>query len=1141
MEILSPAENPDGPAGGNAAREAGGGFAQAAAGNDVIRKPGSQAEYRGLYLGLDIGSTSTKAVLIDRGKRLVKGFYTRTGGRPVDAVLLLVRFIQDYLNQSPYILAGAATTGSGRKMIKTLFGADLEINEITAHAMAAVALYPQVDTIIEIGGQDSKFTLLRDGRVYYSHMNYVCAAGTGSFIEEQARLLHLDLGDFSAAALGSQAPHTSDRCTVYMERDLAELRGRGFSRRALAAAVLFSVRDNYLAKVVNKSAIGEHIVFQGATARNKALVAAFEQIVEKPIHVSPYCHLTGALGAALYCAKKNIQKSGFVFEQDEILIQDETCSLCSNRCLLKVARVGGNISAWGMKCGREYADRKPRSAAPDNTPGTRFHAALSGDIRPSAQDLQGGRPALHPQNSRPAIMILDALYNLEYNHLWRDVLCGLGFEVEIIRSSAASIALGRELVNSDFCAPIVVAHGLLKQALERGSGPIFLPALIREREEPAKTEPTFREKTGDCYFCYYSQYLPTVLSNLTSVRIGNRFVSPLLGLGPGRERDTAVRIFTALRQAFPDFPGLSADRVEEEFHRAYETFTANRRRLARGFLGGSPSGPNEFTVILLGRPYVLFDQALNLALPVKFAEYGALVYSMYEIDPPIPLQGHARKYYEAMHWNYGRRILRCAEYSAQRENTFVVFLSCFRCSPDSFLLSYVKDIMTHYRKPFLLLQLDEHILDTGYTTRIEAAMETFRNYRRERARKRKTGADGAAVAENRHAGVDVAGAVFEPGDNVLIPYINNLISGFWADCFENAGFSARVLESSKRDLLTGYRYANGGECMPAVAIVGGAIEAVERLGLEPGRTCLYIPTVCMACNFPQFPVLADMAFTAAGLHGLKVARINSMNQGEYLPGNLPMKIFEAGVLGSLLYKLYFRVAPYETRKGSTGRALERSQELLGRAFRQGNDVRAAFKETCELFHGIERNEKDGRKTRIGILGDFYVKYNEAVNQNLQELIQSHDAELIIPSFSELTFHFFDADAEIDPNEGRHLKILRLFEQRYEKMAGVLLEGQAEPNWRECVQLMREYGLLHYLPGETSITCARALYSIKHRCVDGIVHVNPMFCCPGVVSSSIFRKIQQDFGIPVVDLFYDGTGRPNHMLIPHLHYLKRRNT
>lgn len=270
----------------------------------------------------------------------------------MSAVRLLINCIKKDLSGKTFTLAAAATTGSGRKMIKELFRADLEINEITAHAKAAVLLYPEVDTIIEIGCQDSKFTLLKDGEVYYSHMNYVCAAGTGSFIEEQAKLLAVDLDDFSDLALGALAPYTSDRCTVYMERDLGELKSRGFKRQALTAAVLFSVRDNYLAKVVSRSPLGNHIVFQGATARNQALVAAFEQYVKKAIHVSPYCHLTGALGAALLCAEKKLTSSNFLLKAAEFEIHEEMCTLCANNCLLTVAEADGRTAAWGMKCGR---------------------------------------------------------------------------------------------------------------------------------------------------------------------------------------------------------------------------------------------------------------------------------------------------------------------------------------------------------------------------------------------------------------------------------------------------------------------------------------------------------------------------------------------------------------------------------------------------------------------------------------------------------------------------------------------------------------------------------------------------------------------------------------------------------------------
>ncbi|TFG62532.1 MAG: CoA activase, partial [Spirochaetales bacterium] len=189
--------------------------------------------------------------------------------------------------------------------------------------------------------------------------NYVCAAGTGSFIEEQAKRLGVGLSQFSDMAMGAKAPFTSDRCTVYMERDLSELLGEGWSREALAASVLNSVRDNYMAKVVNKSPLGDYIVFQGATARNRALVAAFEQLLGRPIHVSPWCHLTGALGAALLCLEAAAEKSAaeqqegtaFSMGGDSLKTAEEVCDRCVNRCLLTVVSRGETITGWGMKCG----------------------------------------------------------------------------------------------------------------------------------------------------------------------------------------------------------------------------------------------------------------------------------------------------------------------------------------------------------------------------------------------------------------------------------------------------------------------------------------------------------------------------------------------------------------------------------------------------------------------------------------------------------------------------------------------------------------------------------------------------------------------------------------------------------------------
>jgi predicted nucleotide-binding protein (sugar kinase/HSP70/actin superfamily) len=347
-----------------------------------------------------------------------------------------------------------------------------------------------------------------------------------------------------------------------------------------------------------------------------------------------------------------------------------------------------------------------------------------------------------------------------------------------------------------------------------------------------------------------------------------------------------------------------------------------------------------------------------------------------------------------------------------------------------------------------------------------------------------------------------------------------------------------VLDTGPASLSAGYAYVHGGECLPVAAIVGGMVEKMKALRLDPQRTALYLPTLCMACNFPQFPIIARNAAREAGYAGLKVPLVNSMAQGDHLPGSLPVKLFEAGVAASLTYKLYFRRKPYETEADASDRALGESESLLAAAFRANADIRAAFQSVVELFRAVPVDASLPRRPRIALLGDFYVKYNETVNQRIHDVIMVAGGELVIPSFTEMTFHFFDVDARVRPEEERRLRVLRMFESRFEKLAADIIGEEAEPDWKECVAGLEAYGPGHYLPGETALNTARALYCLKRRSVEAIVHINPMFCCPGVVSASLFKKISADFNTPIVDIFYDGTGDPNRVLVPHLHYLCR---
>jgi predicted CoA-substrate-specific enzyme activase len=1105
-----------------------------------------KAPRSGVFIGIDVGSTSTKAAIINPQKEFVGGFYTATGGEPVAAVKKLIWQINDAFGENGLDILGVATTGSGRMIVKELFNADMAINEITTHAEAALFINPEVDTIIEIGGQDSKFTRIRDGDVYYSTMNYVCAAGTGSFIEEQAKRLGVSLGEFSDMAFDARAPFTSDRCTVYMERDLSALLGEGWSKKALAAAVLNSVRDNYLAKVVSRTPLGDYIVFQGATGRNTALIAAFEQSLQKRIHVSPLCHLTGAFGAALLCLGKKGKArsiSPFIWEISELNASEEICRLCSNNCLLTVVERNGVKSGWGMKCGRDYNDRQARKPEPSE-PEKRFEKFAARlissslpvqklpvqrptDAKPTVKRQMVRKPSVEKQTvNKPmefTIGIPRALYNLGYAPLWHNFLSSLGFRVHLTDPSRHALASGKALINSDFCAPMVLAHGYINQLLDDKTDYIFYPSVANEEDPEPDNESLYRKKTSDAYYCYYSQYLPTIVNKLTSMDVEQKLIAPQISFNRMNMDAVAADIHRAIEDKIPIELDLSG--TKKAFLESYRAFLRARREYEKIY--DQTVTPSEKPkIVLLGRPYVVFDPVLNQEIPRKLEDMGAALFWQEELPIGDYRPDYGRKFYERMHWHYGKQILKAVEFCARSDDLFAVYLTCFRCSPDSFLISYIKDIMTYYEKPFLILQLDEHSSGVGYRTRIEAGLESFRNFLKKR--KKQT---APILSEARNDSL-------EKGDTVLIPSLDHLTGRFWEAAFRQSGYGAQLLEADERALNTGYLYTNGGECMPLVSIIGGVIEKIGAGNINPEKAFFYMPTLCMACNLPHFPILADLAFRNAGIKGLKIGLINMMSPGEALPPRLAYRIVEANIIGGILYKIYHRIAPYERHPGMTWSMLCDAREKIAHAILQSQDLRCVLSEIVSGFRQIPINENEGRKPRIGLLGDLYVKYNDVVNQRINEVVRELGGELVVTSLTEYPFHFYDADIRLHGDDPRHFRLLKSIEHRYERIAGDLIGNQVEPDFTECVRLMEEYRITHYIVGETSINIGRALYFIKHGLVDAILHINPIFCCPGVVTTSIYRKMQEDFQIPIIDIFYDGTGNPNRILVPHLHYLKQ---
>ncbi|HQI82432.1 MAG TPA: acyl-CoA dehydratase activase, partial [Deltaproteobacteria bacterium] len=560
----------------------------------------STATVHDVYLGIDIGSTSTKAVFVDMGGRVLAGFYTRTAGRPIDAVRALFECMDRMAADRAvrFAVKGAGTTGSGRKLVGRLIGADLVLDEITAHARAACELNADVDTIIEIGGQDSKFTTLKDSLVTFSAMNAVCAAGTGSFIEELSAKLSCPLSECSSRAEGKRAPMASDRCTVFMERDLNHYLSEGYAEGEVLAAALHAVCENYLTKVAVESAIGDVVFFQGATAKNRALVAAFEQRLNRPILVSRFCHLTGALGTALTLADEHrgaTRFRGLDLYTKDIPVRSEVCGLCANHCKLTVADVGGEQVAYGFLCGRDY---DTKTFVNNNRSGF--------DLFKTRRKVFSRQ---RPKEYRfPFVVGLPlALYLREDAGFWQCFFDELGIATVTAEPHKEDVRQGRRLAGADFCAPVHALFGQVGELLAKADY-VFAPVYL-EDSPPARG---VRRQ-----YCYYTQFSVS-LAKAHAGRDEGRILMPLVNYLYSTIQ-TKVRLYRALRP-------LTGGQVSlMDVARAFEKAQAFRQQCRQGLQEAyrrERPGEGDISVVLLGRPYTVLSRSMNNGIVDIFASLG---------------------------------------------------------------------------------------------------------------------------------------------------------------------------------------------------------------------------------------------------------------------------------------------------------------------------------------------------------------------------------------------------------------------------------------------------------------------------------------------------------------------------------------
>jgi predicted CoA-substrate-specific enzyme activase len=1097
------------------------------AGRFSARHPVETEVYRALpagamavRMGIDVGSTSTKAMLVDGSGEPVAGFYTRTLGSPVTAVQALAEAIAEVCRRrgTGFEFLGVATTGSGRKLVGAILHADLIVDEISAHARAACRLDPFVDTIIEIGGQDAKFTTLRNGMVTFSHMNTVCAAGTGSFLEEQAARLGCTLSEYESLVRGARAPLSSDRCAVFMERDINTFLSQGYSREEILAAALFSVRENYLSKVARGASIGSRIAFQGATARNAALVEAFRAGLGKDIMVSRYCHLTGAWGAALLLAERDGAPTTFVglaSLEEEIAIRAEQCELCANHCRLRIAAVGGETVAYGFLCGRDYHDSRYVDR-------NRSGFDLLKERRKAFQAMTAA-PAREPARTsarQPTIGLPAALALYGHLPLWRRFFSLLEVPVVDSQDFEASVSLGRKVQGAEFCAPIASLHGHVAHLAEKADW-IFLPTFLEE--------PVQGGKPGRVH-CYYTQF-SSALAAGAQAALMDRCLMPLVTLEG--ERPGSVReLLSALHRA--GFSRLSSGRVSralatacrehaEAVHRLQERF---REETARSV------GPH---IVFLGRTYNVFPPEMGKGIPAIFSSLGVKAFFQDMVPYKAADVQRIRPLLDSVHWLNAARTLEAACVIADTPGLYPVYVTSFKCSPDSIALEYFRRILDERGKPYLVLQLDDHDSTLGYETRIEAAVQSFRNH----------------AAREREGKRDAAPAVHLPflprparridGKTLLLPHWDPLVNPLLAANLRREGIDARLLEENPAVIRKGMRM-NTGQCLPLSIIAQETADYVRSRGLDPSRTELWMLTLTWSCNLGMFIPFLQALLEAEGGGMEKVAVYAGDVFYREFSTRTVLNAYRAYLLGGLLHRVGCRLRPYETEPGAVDRAIARALEILVPAFESGRGRRSAVRQAASLLDHVSVSGE--RKPRVAIFGDLYVRDNAVMNQGLVHSIEAAGAEVIVTPYADYLGIIMSSVVKKMFLAGHPMQgvtsfiiwhLVNVTGRAYRRLFARHLDRPRRGRRRGDEAFVRELGLRPEHGGESFDNLLKIRHVVR-ACPDLalLVQASPAFCCPSIVTEAMGGGIERLTGVPVVSITYDGTGRSvNDVIVPYI--------
>jgi predicted CoA-substrate-specific enzyme activase len=913
------------------------------------------------FLGIDVGSVSTNLVLFNTEAELIQGIYLATRGEPLTALDEGLGRIQERYSDRLEIL-GVGVTGSGRYLAAQVLCADVVRNEITAQLTSAAHYFPDVDTVFEIGGQDSKYIEAKKGRLLDFEMNKICSAGTGSFLEEQAQRLGIDIREeFTRQAMSSASPcDLGTQCTVFMDSELVSALQQGASVDNLCAGLAYSVAKNYLDKVVEGRPIGKTIVCQGGTASNGAVVAAFRKILGRDVHIHPYNRLSGAIGVALLAMRRmeySPYKTDFAgFEACKaVKVSSFGCKGCENRCQVNRITVSGRIIHFGDICERYTEEDLYGLKATKRTKTWRPFPELFA-LR---EDLleQANTTASSTDDGRLRVGIPRASLALEFLPFWVSLISELGFApVMSARADPAKLTEMTHSIPAEVCLPLKAAAACVSSLIREQQVPhVFVPSLL---------ECLPRKGGGETHTCLYAQQFPDMLR----AEYGDKLIHAQFAFGTNPWDDLEGTRVLAKAFCKPLHKVLMA---MDKARKVYEQFVQARENLGREAL----QADFDRAVVVLGKPYNTHDPGLNLFIAHHLDRLGL---------PAIPWDCLAlsqvvlSERWDTLPWHYSREQLRALEFIRSDHRLFPVLISNYGCGPDAFTTKHLEAML--YDRPRLFLEFDEHRGEAGLVTRLEAFADEINSHI-------DLGTTWSATPK------PTRGSMPRPcGKRLFIPSFSEHAL-IYAAVLRSAGLDAQVLPTPDAETLRmGEELSSGRECHPFSIILGQLARIARSKELQKGDVFVS-PSITTPCLIRQYGDAYRILAERAQLPEIEIWDASGRQIGNIVGMSGQLRLYEGLSAVDFLYVLATRLRAYELQSGMVDGIFTDAVGGIAQAVAEKRSVETALVRGVRALMATQRRGNPGDKPVVGVTGDLYTRINPVGNMGLFHKLESMGCEV----------------------------------------------------------------------------------------------------------------------------------------------------